>query len=43
MAWIRDTYFDDPALNDFNKAALAFASYNAGPNRIRGLRQKAGD
>jgi len=41
MAWIRDTYFDDPALDDFNKAALAFASYNAGPNRIRGLRQKA--
>ncbi len=41
MAWIRDTYFDDPALDDRNKTALAFASYNAGPNRVRSLRDKA--
>ena len=41
MAWIRDTYFDDPELDDLSKTALAFASYNAGPNRVRGLRQKA--
>lgn len=41
MAWIRDTYFDDPALDDFNKTALAFASYNAGPNRVARLRDKA--
>lgn len=43
MAWIKDTYFDDPDLNGFNRTALAFASYNAGPNRVRGLRQKAED
>jgi len=41
LAWIRNTYLDDPALDDFNKTAMAFASYNAGPNRIRGLREKA--
>ena len=41
MAWIRDTYLNDPALDDFNKTAMAFASYNAGPNRIKGLRDKA--
>jgi membrane-bound lytic murein transglycosylase MltF len=41
MAWIRDTYFDDPELDGFNRAALAFASYNAGPTRVRGLRERA--
>jgi membrane-bound lytic murein transglycosylase MltF len=41
MAWIRNTYFDDPELDGFNQTALAFASYNAGPNRVRGLRRKA--
>lgn len=43
MAWIKDTYFDDPDLDQMNKTALSFASYNAGPNRIRGLRKKAED
>jgi len=41
MAWIRKTYLDDPALDDFNQTAMAFASYNAGPNRISEIRQKA--
>ncbi len=41
MAWIRDNYFDDPELDEINRTALAFASYNAGPNRVRGLRAKA--
>jgi membrane-bound lytic murein transglycosylase MltF len=41
MAWIRETYLDDPALDEFNQTAMAFASYNAGPNRIRSLREKA--
>ena len=41
MAWIKDTYFNDPDLDGFNKTAMAFASYNAGPNRVRSLRRKA--
>lgn len=43
MDWIRKTYFDDPELDEFNRTALAFASYNAGPNRIRGLRRKTAE
>jgi len=38
---IVNTYLNDPKLDDMNKALLAFASYNAGPNRIVGLRKRA--
>lgn len=38
---IEDQYFNDPALDPLNKMLMAFASYNAGPNRIARLRQKA--
>lgn len=38
---IEDQYLDDPALDPLNKTLLAFASYNAGPNRIAQLRQEA--
>ena len=38
---IVDTYLNDPKLDDLNKTLFAFASYNAGPNRIAGLRRKA--
>lgn len=41
MRWIRDTYFDDPAIDDRNKTLMSFASYNAGPNRIARLRSEA--
>ncbi len=41
MAWIRDTYFGDDSVDPRNKALFAFASYNAGPNRIRRLRGEA--
>ncbi len=41
MRWILDTYFDDPAMDERNRVLLAFASYNAGANRIRRLRRKA--
>ncbi len=33
-----DQYFKDEPMDDLNKALFAFASYNAGPNRIRQLR-----
>ncbi len=36
-----DTYYDDPQIDALNKVLLAFASYNAGPNRIRALRKQA--
>ena len=38
---IVDTYLNDPKLDPMNKTLFAFASYNAGPNRIAGLRKKA--
>jgi membrane-bound lytic murein transglycosylase MltF len=41
LAWIRDTYFDDPELGELQQLALALASYNAGPARVRRLRAKA--
>jgi membrane-bound lytic murein transglycosylase MltF len=40
---ITDTYFNDPGINPLNKTLFTFASYNAGPNRIAGLRKKAQD
>jgi len=40
---IEDQYFNDPAIDPLNKTLMVFASYNAGPNRIARLRQKAKD
>ena len=34
-------YFDDPNINQLNRMLFAFASYNAGPNKIAQLRKKA--
>lgn len=36
-----DTYFDDPNVDPLNRVLFALASYNAGPNRINRLRQRA--
>lgn len=38
---IEDTYFKDDRLDPLNKTLFAFASYNAGPNRIAELRKEA--
>ena len=38
-----DTYFDDPGIDERNRILLAFAGYNAGPNRINRLRRMAAD
>jgi membrane-bound lytic murein transglycosylase MltF len=35
------TYFKDEPTSPMNKVLFAFASYNAGPNRIRQLRREA--
>ena len=41
LRYIIDNYFDDPAVDDVNRTLFAFASYNAGPNRMKRLRDKA--
>jgi len=38
---IADTYFRNDKIDPTNKILLSFASYNAGPNRIAQLREKA--
>ena len=38
---IEDQYVDDPAIDPVDKTLMAFASYNAGPNRIDRLRKEA--
>ena len=41
MRWMIDTYYKDEPMTTLDKALFAFASYNAGPNRIRTLRKEA--
>ena len=38
---IVDHYLDDPAIDELNRTLFAFASYNAGPSRVKSLRAKA--
>jgi membrane-bound lytic murein transglycosylase MltF len=41
LNFIRTRYFSDPEVDRFNQTMFAFAAYNAGPARIRKLRDKA--
>ena len=41
MRWIVDNFFADEDLEPKQQTLFAFASYNAGPSRIRRLRRKA--
>jgi membrane-bound lytic murein transglycosylase MltF len=41
MRTMRDKYFGDEPMDDLNKALFTFASYNAGPGRVRQLRREA--
>ena len=41
LAFIRDRYFSDPALEGFNDQFFTLAAYNAGPARIGQLRAEA--
>ncbi len=36
-----DTYYRDEPMDELNKMLFAFASYNAGPERVRSLRKEA--
>ena len=41
MRWIIDNFFADNDLDPMQETLFAFASYNAGPSRVRRLRSKA--
>ena len=41
MPGVLDTYFKDEPMDDLNKVLFTFASYNAGPGRVRQLRSEA--
>ena len=41
LAFIRDRYFNDAAINTENRLALTWAAYNAGPARVQKMRDKA--
>jgi membrane-bound lytic murein transglycosylase MltF len=36
-----DQYFKDEPMDNLNKSLMTFASYNAGPGRVRQLRREA--
>jgi len=41
VRFMMDQYFANEPMDDLNKALMTFASYNAGPGRIRQLRREA--
>jgi len=41
LSVLRDTYFNDEQLDDFERTLFTMAGYNAGPTRIRRLRKEA--
>ena len=41
LAFIRDRYFSDPGISHENRLAFTWAAYNAGPAKIRKMRDKA--
>lgn len=41
VRFMLDTYYKDDSMDALNKVLFAFASYNAGPERIRALRREA--
>ena len=43
IRFMMDQYYKNEPMDDFNKMIFSFASYNAGPARIRGIRKAAAD
>ncbi|MDB2407586.1 transglycosylase SLT domain-containing protein [Jannaschia sp.] len=41
LRWLRDTFFDDPAIDPLDQSLLAFAAYNAGPGGVRRAQRTA--
>lgn len=43
LAFLRDRYFDDPAIDEWDRRALTWAAYNAGPANVRKARARASE
>jgi membrane-bound lytic murein transglycosylase MltF len=43
MRWLRDTFFDDPAIAPLDQTLLSLAAYNAGPGGVRRARRVAAE
>jgi membrane-bound lytic murein transglycosylase MltF len=41
IRFVQDNFFDKAPMNELNKTLFSFASYNAGPGRVRQLRREA--
>jgi membrane-bound lytic murein transglycosylase MltF len=41
MRFMMDQYYKNDPMDDLNKMLMTFASYNAGPNRVKNLRKEA--
>ena len=41
LRFLQDRYFTDPAIDPLNQTLFAFAAYNAGPAKVRRLRNEA--
>ena len=39
--WVADNFYKEPGITPLNSQLFAFASYNAGPGRVAGLRREA--
>jgi membrane-bound lytic murein transglycosylase MltF len=39
--WVIDNYYKEPGISRLDRGLFAFASYNAGPGRVAGLRREA--
>jgi membrane-bound lytic murein transglycosylase MltF len=42
LRFLRNRYFENEPMDDFNKTLFSFAAYNAGPAKINQLREEAG-
>jgi membrane-bound lytic murein transglycosylase MltF len=43
VRYLKDEFFNDPAIDNENRVLFALAAYNAGPGRVRSLRREAAD
>ncbi|TFL19833.1 transglycosylase SLT domain-containing protein [Jannaschia formosa] len=41
LRWLRDTFFDDPAIDPLDRTLLSFAAYNAGPGGVQRAQERA--
>ena len=41
LAFLRDRYFSDPGISEEDRMAFAWAAYNAGPAKVRAMRNQA--